>query len=163
VKGTFSSPLTIGSEQDIIVTGDTKRTTGSNSMLGLIANFFVRVYHPVSTTSGCNDAASGPFGSAPPSSGIQIDAAILSLAHSFIVDNYGCGSPRGTLTINGAIAQSFRGPVGTGGSTINTGYVKNYNYDDRFKVANPPYFLDPVQSAWRTIRFNEESPARQGG
>jgi Tfp pilus assembly protein PilX len=157
VQGTTTRSLTIGSERDIIVTGDLKRS--GNVLMGLIANFFVRVYHPVS--GSCGDTASGPFG--PSISSVQIDAAILSLQHSFIVDNYACGSPRGTLTVNGAIGQQFRGPVGTGGSSISTGYVKNYNYDDRFKVANPPYFLDPVQSSWRKIRFTEQTPARAGG
>jgi hypothetical protein len=156
VKGTTTRSLTIGSERDIIVTDNLLRS--GNVLVGLIANYFVRVYHPV---SNCGDTASGPFG--PSINSVEIDAAILSLQHSFIVDNYGCGSPRGTLTVKGAIAQSFRGPVGTGGSTISTGYVKNYNYDDRFRVANPPYFLDPVQSAWRKIRFTEQTPARQGG
>ena len=42
-----------------------------------------------------------------------IDAAILAINHSFIVDNYDCGSPLGTLTVNGAIAQKYRGAVGT--------------------------------------------------
>jgi Tfp pilus assembly protein PilX len=157
VQGTYSKSITIGSERDIIVNGDVKRN--GNVLAGLIANFFVRVYHPVS--GSCGDTASGPFG--PSIGSVQIDAAILSLQHSFIVDNYNCGSPRGTLTVNGAIGQEYRGPVGTGGATISTGYVKNYNYDDRFRVANPPYFLDPVQSSWRKIRFNEQSPARQGG
>jgi Tfp pilus assembly protein PilX len=156
VKGTTTRSLTIGSERDIIVTNDLLRS--GNVLVGLIANYFVRVYHPVSGT--CGDTASGPFG--PSINSVEIDAAILSLQHSFIVDNYACGSPRGTLTVKGAIAQQFRGPVGTGGSTISTGYVKNYNYDDRFKVANPPYFLDPVQSSWRKIRFTEQTPARTG-
>jgi Tfp pilus assembly protein PilX len=160
VKGDYSKSITIGAANDVIVADDFKRVAGANALAGLIANYFVRVYHPV-TTSGCNDAASGPFGAAP--GAVQIDAAILSVGHSFIVDNYNCGSPQGTLTVNGAIAQTYRGPVGTGGSTISSGYVKNYNYDDRFRVANPPYFLDPVQSSWRKVRFNEQTPPRQGG
>jgi Tfp pilus assembly protein PilX len=156
VKGTTTRSLTIGSERDIIVTNDLKRS--GNVLIGLIANYFIRVYHPV---NNCSDTASGPFG--PSINSVEIDAAILSLQHSFIVDNYACGSPRGTLTVNGAIAQEYRGPVGTGGSSISTGYVKSYNYDDRFRVANPPYFLDPVQSSWRKIRYTEQTPARQGG
>jgi Tfp pilus assembly protein PilX len=156
VKGDTTRSLTIASARDIVVTNDLKRT--GNNMIGLIADGFVRVYHPVS--GSCTDTASGPFG--PSIGSIEIDAAILSLQHSFIVDNYNCGTARGTLTVKGAIAQKFRGPVGTGGSTISTGYVKNYNYDDRFRVANPPFFLDPVQSQWRKIRFTEQSPARQG-
>jgi Tfp pilus assembly protein PilX len=159
VKGTgYGKSLTIGTDRDVIVNGDITRDSTRNVLLGLIAQYFVRVYHPV---SGCSDTASGPFG--PSLSSVQIDAAILSLQHSFIVDNYGCGTPRGTLTVNGAIGQSFRGPVGTGGASVSTGYLKNYNYDDRFKVANPPYFLDPVQSSWKKIRYTEQVPARQGG
>jgi hypothetical protein len=155
VKGNTSRSITIASARDIIVTGDL--TTNSNTMMGLIADGFVRVYHPVSS---CSDTASGPYG--PSFGSVEIDAAIMSIQHSFIVDNYNCGSPRGTLTVKGAIAQKFRGPVGTGGAVISTGYVKNYNYDDRFRVANPPFFLDPIQSSWRKIRFTEQSPARQG-
>ncbi|MEA2439213.1 MAG: hypothetical protein QOH76_637 [Thermoleophilaceae bacterium] len=159
VKGNYSSSLTIGADRDIIVTDSLTRN--GNVLLGLIANFFVRVYHPVTgTCPGAVNAASGPYGPAPPALGITIDAAILSLQHSFITDNYKCGTSRGILTVNGAIGQFFRGPVGTIGGT---GYIKNYNYDDRFRVANPPYFLDPVQSSWRKIRYNEQSPARQGG
>jgi Tfp pilus assembly protein PilX len=162
VKGDYNRSITIGAANDVIVNGDVKRSTGSGALAGLIANFFVRVYHPVDTSSGCgNEQNNATYGNYLGS--VQIDAAILSVGHSFIVDNYSCGTPRGTLTVNGAIAQTFRGPVGTGGSSIATGYVKNYNYDDRFRVANPPYFLDPVQSSWRKIRFNEETPARQGG
>ena len=158
VQGDTSRSITIGSERDIIVTGSIIRN--NNSLVGLIANGFVRVFHPVN--SSCVETSTGGPYNLPAIGSIEIDAAILSL-HSFIVDNYGCGSPRGTLTVKGAIAQKFRGPVGTGGATISTGYVKNYNYDDRFKVANPPYFLDPVQSQWRKIRYTEESPARTGG
>jgi Tfp pilus assembly protein PilX len=160
VQGTATRSLTIGADRDIIVTGDLKRS--GNVLIGLVANYFIRVYHPVTGTcpGSATNATTGPFGAAPPSTGIEIDAAILSLGHSFIVDNYKCGASRGQLTVKGAIAQFFRGPVGTVGGT---GYIKDYNYDDRFRVANPPYFLDPVQSAWRKIRFNEEIPARQGG
>ncbi|MEA2399488.1 MAG: hypothetical protein QOK25_3044 [Thermoleophilaceae bacterium] len=157
VQGTYTGNLTIAAERDIIVNGDVKRN--GNYLLGLIANGFVRVYHPIS--GSCGDTASGPFG--PSLTNVQIDAAILTLQHSFIVDNYKCGTPRGTLTVNGAIGQSFRGPVGTGGASIATGYVKSYNYDDRLRVVSPPYFLDPISSAWRRIRFNEQVPPRQGG
>jgi Tfp pilus assembly protein PilX len=162
VKGDYNKSITIGAANDIIVNGDFKRQAGANALAGLIANFFIRVYHPVNTSSGCgNEQNNATYGNYLGS--VQIDAAILSVGHSFIVDNYNCGTPRGTLTVNGAIAQTYRGPVGTGGATIATGYVKNYNYDDRFRVANPPYFLDPVQSSWRKIRFNEQTPPRQGG
>ena len=67
---------------------------------------------------------------------LRIDAAILAINHSFIVDHYNCGAPLGTLEVNGAISQKFRGPVGTfssGSSSNSTGYEKAYTYDDRLK------------------------------
>ena len=79
---------------------------------------------------------------------MTIDAAILTINHSFIVDNYNCGEQLGNLTVEGAIAQKFRGPVGTFGGNGSTGYLKNYNYDDRLRYVEPPDFLEPIQSAW---------------
>ena len=66
-----------------------------------------------------------------------IYAAILSTSHSFVVDNYNCGkqSQLDRLNIYGAIAQKFRGIVGTTGGT---GYRKNYNYDERLATDEPP-------------------------
>lgn len=45
VSGTYSSPLTIGAENDIIVTANLEKS-GSNAPVGLIANNYVRVYRP---------------------------------------------------------------------------------------------------------------------
>ena len=61
--------------------------------------------------------------------------------------------------MNGVIAQQHRG-VGraSGGGTRRTGYIKNYNYDERLKYRSPPYFLDPVQASWRILRQTEQSP-----
>jgi hypothetical protein len=147
VKGNYSGQLTIAAENDIIINGSLIRS--GEGVLGLIANNFVRVYHPFSTdavsaqtahnecNSGSNGAASIP--------NIQIDAAILAINHSFIVDHYDCGSSLGLLTVNGAIAQKFRGAVGTSGGS---GYKKSYNYDDRLSFLEPPSFIEPVQSEW---------------
>ena len=89
----------------------------------------------------------------------RIDAAILAINHSFIVDHYNCGAPLGTLTVNGAISQKFRGPVGTSsGGTVVTGYGKDYNYDDRLRYQEPPHFLDPVESAWHVQRETLDFP-----
>ena len=64
------------------------------------------------------------------------------------------------LTVNGAIGQKFRGPVGrsSGGAAIN-GYIKKYTYDDRLRFRSPPHFLDPVKSAWHVHRYTEQEPA----
>lgn len=135
VHGNYSGRLTIAAENDVIIDGDL--TNSGSGMLGLIANNFVRVYHPCA--SGSNGAGS--------LSDLNIDAAILAINHSFIVDNYNCGSQLGSLNVTGAIAQKFRGPVGTFGGN-GTGYLKNYVYDDRLRYIEPPSFVDPVQSSW---------------
>ncbi len=156
VQGSYGDDLTIASEKDIIIDGDINRT--ADTMAGLIANNFIRVYHPVKNRSPTNpytcDNDTGTM------QNVRIDAAILALQHSFTVDNYYCGAPLKTLTINGAIAQKFRGPVGmsSGGTKIH-GYTKNYIYDDRLRFRSPPNFLDPVQTAWRIARHTEQSPA----
>ena len=80
-----------------------------------------------------------------------IDAAILTTAHSFIVDNHECGKQLGNLTIWGSIAQNFRGTVGTNGSG-GTGYLKNYNYDERLATDEPPDFLSPTLVSWSITR-----------
>ena len=76
--------------------------------------------------------------------GRTINAAILSVNHTFQVQNYDIGSSRGTLMVSGAIAQNFRGAVGTG----RTGYVKDYLYDQRFRNIAPPKFMVPVSTTY---------------
>lgn len=85
-----------------------------------------------------------------------IDAAILSTKHSWIVDNYKCGAKLGEITVWGSIAQYWRGPVGTGGGT-GTGYIKNYNYDQRLFTQEPPNFLTPISATWKLARESEVS------
>jgi hypothetical protein len=148
VRGTYSSLLTIAAENDVIVDDDVIRS--GDGLLGLIANNFVRVYHPFSAQTGRGACNGGSNGSGSQTN-LRIDAAILAIQHSFIVDHYDCGASLGTLTVNGAIGQKYRGAVGTFGSS-NTGYFKNYTYDDRLKYVSPPHFLDPVESAWRVQR-----------
>ena len=153
VKGNYTQGLTIASDNDVIINGNvtTTTTTGVNGapptggqLLGLVANDFVRVYHPC--TGGTNGAGymTNPY----------IYAAILAVNHSFIVDNYSCGAQMGTLNVYGVIAQLYRGPVGTSGGG-GTGYLKNYVYDDRLAYSEPPYFLNPTSTAWYVARDTE--------
>lgn len=148
--GTYSGQLTIAAENDIVIDGNLKRS--GTGMLGLIANNFVRIYHPYPGElwdSERNEyrctTSSGEVRLEDP----EIDAAILAINHSFIVDHYRCGSGMGTLNIEGAVAQKFRGPVGTFNSSgTASGYTKNYEYDDRLRYQEPPSFLDPVTKSW---------------
>jgi len=155
LRGTYSDDLTIAADNDVVIRDDLVR--GSEGvLLGVIGNNFVRVYHPVNfpgSGSGCTNTSSD-------TEDVVIEAAILALRHSFIVDNWHCGNPLGNLNVYGAIAQNYRGPVGTGsGGSVSTGYAKEYVYNDRLRFREPPYFLDPVQAAWRIRRETEQAQA----
>jgi hypothetical protein len=153
VEGTYPKSMTLGSEVDILVDGDLEADDPNGPVLGLIAQRFVRVKHDVDDACGSNRNAM---------TDVTVQAAILALRDSFIVDNYGCGAPLGTLTVFGAIAQKFRGPVGTFSSGVRrTGYAKDYRYNDVLRYRSPPYFLDPLQAAWRVVRANEQVPAAE--
>lgn len=162
VEGTYSGQLTIATYNDIIITGNLCMESCSSELplqgegvLGLVANNFVRVYHPeswriekVKNSKGEVIEEKKVFECKNGTGVIEnptIDAAILAISHSFIVDNYNCGSQLGTLTVNGAIAQKYRGAVGTTG---NSGYLKSYNYDSRLKYIEPPSFIAPEKTAW---------------
>jgi hypothetical protein len=159
VSGNYTSPLTIGAADDIIIDGNITTTTSGgtptgSATLGLIANEFIRVEHGCPITSD-----SPPYGtntSGQYTQNLTIDAEIMAVQHSFIVDNYFCGAQMGTLTINGAIAQYFRGAVGSqessSGTTYMTGYLKAYTYDNRLEYLLPPYLFDVTSGAWQLGR-----------
>ena len=171
VSGSYTTPVTIAAANDIIVADNiTTSEDGSGSpsgvaTLGLVANRFVRVMHGVSARqSAAFGQCKAAQGATHDNSGnvvnqtsnpdqtlsnLKIDGAILALQHSFIVDNYDCGVSLGTLTANGAIAQYYRGTVGTTGGS---GYLKNYTYDSRLAVLLPPYLFDIATSGWHTVR-----------
>jgi hypothetical protein len=157
-----ATDLTIGADNDIVIDGNIDHPAGTE--IGLIANNFIRVYHPVDRSNCSNSNGNLTTSAADPSQGSMtnpsIKAAILAINHSFIVDNWNCGNALGTLTVNGAIAQKFRGPVGTNsGGTINHGYAKGYSYDYELRYHQPPFFLDPVQAGWGILQESEQVPA----
>jgi hypothetical protein len=150
LKGNYEQALTIAAQNEIVIkgsitpTGVTPPASGSEpttpantTTLGLIAKGYVRMWHPCA--HGVEEGLKDPW----------IYAAILSTANSFLVDNYACGNSLGDLNVFGAIAQNFRGIVGTSG---NTGYIKNYNYDERLATDEPPYFLAPLKAGWKVTR-----------
>jgi hypothetical protein len=96
---------------------------------------------------------------------VRIDAAMLALDHSITTDNFNCGDRLDNLTINGALAQPYRGTVGATGTDPRdgrpnqSGFIKDYNYDERLRFRSPPYFLTPDDAAWKVNRTNEQVPA----
>lgn len=156
IQGTVDAQITVASKDDIVVTGNVTLADGGTGtdIVGLVAGNYVWVYHPV-TSSGSNllTSAAGVY---------NIDAAILSLRHSFLVQNWADGAALSTstatkLNVTGSIAQKFRGPVGTGnGTTASSGYLKNYVYDYRLLVLQPPYFITPDASPWEVNKLSDK-------
>ena len=178
VRGTYSYPLTLSAGNNIVVTGNLENSSDTNgttmppvtntATLGLVADAYVRVAEAAS--SGGPASQSACYASDP---SITIDAAILTLTNSFVVDNYQCGantqSGLGTLTVHGAIAQYYRGAVGgTTGyncnqqgncqTTIYGGFVKSYSYDPRLAYILPPDLFDLQDAAWSVVRETLCSP-----
>jgi type II secretory pathway pseudopilin PulG len=143
VKGNYSGQLTIAAQNNIIINGSLVRS--GNGLLGLIANNFIRLYHPCSFTPREEERGEQGVNGAGSLTNPVVDAALLAIEHSIIVDHYDCGAQLGTLKVEGALAQKFRGPVGTSG---NTGYLKDYVYDDRLQYQEPPSFIEPEQGGW---------------
>jgi hypothetical protein len=157
LSGTLKGQLTIASENNITIVWHTQYNGGvaGTDLLGLVANNFIEVYHPVDA-SGNNLNANGSSKFSDP----IIQAANLSVQHSVRVQNYRIGSPLGNLNVTGVIAQRYRGIVGTfSGNNPTSGYAKNYVYDSRLKYLSPPHFLDPVKSAWQVATWAELPPA----
>ncbi|MDP9074197.1 MAG: hypothetical protein M3N98_08490 [Actinomycetota bacterium] len=152
-NGGLAGQLTVASDDNVVITGNLTYHTypGGFDVLGLVATNNVAINHPV---DGNGNNASGSVTSP------TVDAAILSLKHSFYVQNWAQGATLGTLTVNGVISQQFRGAVGTfNGQGPVTGYIKAYTYDTRLSYLTPPYFLNPILSAWRKLSFAELAPA----
>lgn len=166
VHGRLQGQLTIAAENDVVIVGDTvyrQRGVDSSDLLGLIADNNVWIYHPVrrlyngwgQVTGYSNLASQGrnlpPFdrlpgnrsgmpGSATTWNDPEVDAAILALNRSFGVQNFNLGAGFNcggcALSVHGAIAQRWRGPVATaaaGSTTVASGYLKDYVYDTRLR------------------------------
>ena len=150
VKGGVVGQYSIAAENYIYVTGDITYGDASSDILGLAANNAVWVYNPINS-SGSNLMTD---------MNRNISAAIMSVAHSFQVQNYDQGGNRGTLTVRGAIAQKFRGTVATtSNGNIATGYAKNYIYDGRLKYSAPPDFLSPLTTTYGVTTWIDTAPA----
>jgi len=169
--------LTIGTANDIIIDGNLTysdcsghwagtphesacnyRTDGKNDSLGLIANHYVEVDHPVYPKNksqllpvcGSGQVAPPPLCQPvdPTTHNITIDATILALNQSFGVNNYASGSPMevgndpstGNIILYGSLQQEARGAVGLIGSS---GFLKYYTWDPRLELAAPPSYLNP--------------------
>ena len=180
LRGVLKGQLTIAADNNVDLVGNLTYSggTGGSDILGLIANNYIEVYHPVYTASSSNTNCDGGGNSSytgcslkipvtntakPTSLSTQalrdpsIQAAILTLQHSFRVQNYQYGTTNvGDLNVTGAIAQKYRGIVTLIGTA---GYGKDYVYDQRLKYMSSPHFLEPIAAAWNVATWIEQKPA----
>jgi len=148
VQGVLKGQETVTADGYVYVVGDLTYSNQASDLLGLVGVNAVWVWNPINSANQTILTDSGR----------EIDASILSLTHSFQVQNYDQGSVRGVLTVTGSIAQFFRGTVGTG-NPISKGYVKRYIYDPRLKFTAPPKFLSPVTTSYDVITSIDTAPA----
>ncbi len=136
VSGVVHGQVTVGSQNDITVAGNlTDANPNGSDIIGLSA-----------TNSILLDAIRG---------GLTVDAAMVALDHSIYLPNWSSYRSLGQLTIDGSLAQEFRGPVGT---TNGNGYQKNYIWDRRLRYLQPPYFTSPTLPNWVKSSFAECRP-----
>jgi hypothetical protein len=152
IKGTLKGKMTVATDNFLYVTGDIIYSDSSSDVLGLVAQSALWVWNPVCTGSGVTCV--GGSGSILPNNR-RIDAAMLSLDHTVQVQNYDRGGSQGMLSINGSLAQKYRGIVSNGSN----GYVKNYTYDPRFRYIAPPKYLSPVAATYGVSLLVEVSSA----
>jgi len=149
VEGKVDGKVTVAAENYIYVVNDLsyESTTDDDNgdLLGLVGQSAVIVWNPVSTSNSCLSTYCDY--------NRVIQAAILSVAHTFTVQNYNVIGDRGELRVLGSIAQKFRGIVAQSG-----GYVKAYKYDVRFVDKAPPKFLAPASTTYGVTTWVEINP-----
>ena len=146
IQGTVKGKYTIGASQittgsghhatttggniyldnDIVYNTDPRSNPNSTDLLGIVAQNNVLITDNAANTTNIN-----------------IDASVYAETGGFGAENYGSRPISGTINLYGGIQQHGRLPVGTfytNGSNLylDSGFYKNYRYDDRLLIASPP-------------------------
>lgn len=146
LSGILSGQLTVGNQgsgkeiyitNNILYANDPRTNPSSTDLLGIVSSNDVIV----------DDNA--PYN-------LEIDGYILALNKSFYVEDYTTGL-KGTLTLYGGVTQDERGAVGTfnsGTGNRSSGYLKDYNYDQRL-ADNAPAFFPPAKDSSGRIVYSK--------
>ncbi len=142
ISGTLKGQLSVGTNRNVVVTSnityntDPRTNPESTDVLGLIAERDVVI------------SRNAPYN-------VKVEASIMALGNSFIVENWWQPPAKGVLTVYGGIIQRERGPVGTFSSSTGrkrSGYSKSYHYDRRLVNFPPPFYPttgDYISLSWR--------------
>ena len=156
VRGIVDGQVTVSSNGHIDIVDDLVYAAsdvngplpGCDDLVGLVAGSKVDIAY---NTPNCSDCV--------------VHAHIIAVDNqAILVEQYNVGSPRGTLSLYGGLAQDKWGPVGTGyydldgNFVVLTGYERDFHYDWRLRTMLPPgysLFVDGIgeylRVAWREI------------
>jgi len=148
ISGTVSGRMTIAAENYVYVQGDVLLKDTNRDILGIVGNNAIFIWNPMNGNTPILDSDKDRV----------VQAALMSVDHTIQVQNYDKGNNRGKLTIFGSMAQRYRGTVATGGTSITTGYAKDYNHDPKLANVTPPKYLMPTSTKF-TISKTAGVPA----
>lgn len=171
VEGKLKGQVTLGAMDNVFITQSivynssdssgnppsTCSTLSACDVLGLIANNYVSMYHPVykfasnqnTCGSSCYQEVSDYDGALNP----VVDAAIMALNKCWTTQNPNGGKEGGFFHLRGSLANKYRCAMGNGSK----GYGKDYTYDPRLKVLAPPYMLQLFSAAWQVQQTGEKT------
>jgi hypothetical protein len=146
IKGVLDGELTVASGRDVRIEDNVTYLAsnaqgvplpGCDDLLGIVAGNNVVFVNNL-----------------PNQDNLIIDGVLMALNTSVTAENYGTPPPRGTLTIHGGLIQKYRGAVGTfSGTTLLSGYRKDYHYDQRVTARTPPAF--PLTGVYEEVAWSE--------
>lgn len=146
IKGVINGKLTISATGssgtdgmvfiDSSVTYNTHPSSGASSdMLGIVADRNILIEDNSNNTN------------------VTLHASIFSRTGGVTAENYS-SRPKGRLRLLGGMQQYQRGAVGTfSGTTLASGFQKDYQYDERLYVERPPFF--PTTGSYEVLSWYE--------
>lgn len=154
MRGTIDGQYTVHSENDIRINGDIRYNkdpaehSDSSDLLGIVSENEVIIDEDAHRHEGYSD--------------LTIHASIMALNKSFNAEDYNKGGGRGDLNLLGGIVQQQRGPMGTfSGNSIQSGFNKQYEYDERLLNMNPPSF--PRESFFSIVHWHTNTAPLPSG
>ena len=164
LQGELSGAVTIATENNIGLTGHTRdaldpMTLGSadygvppltsDNLLGLVPTQFLYAYRPL--TASYVETADWNYTKAK---NVVYNFAAVVLRQCFGSMDATKGVNMGVIYLRGSLGQKYRCPVGLSGG--GSAYSKNYVYDQRFTVEDPPpYMLELSSEPWKLKSISE--------